>query len=47
MSSSTYNQAAEEQAFHDLMEGHQADEFTEDDGAEEAVHIRRSGTLAD
>ena len=47
MSNPTYNQAAEEQAFRDLMEGHHADEFSEDDGAEEAVHVRRSGATAD
>ena len=47
MSTSAHNQAAEEQAFHDLMEGHQADDLTEDEGIEETVHVRRTRTVAD
>ena len=42
MSTSANNQAANQQAFHDLMEGQQEDDFTEDEGVEEAVHVRRA-----
>ena len=46
MSSSEHNQFAEEQAFRDLMEGHQENEFLDDDGAEDVVPIRRGGATA-
>ncbi len=47
MSNSAHNEAAEEQALHDLMEGHQSDDFIEDDSGKETVHIRRARTVGD
>ena len=46
MSNSERNQPAEEQAFRNLMEGHQENEFLDDDGAEDVVPIRRGGATA-
>ena len=40
MSNSERNQAAEEQAFRNLMEGHQENEFLDDDGGEDMRVLR-------
>ncbi|MFN9956271.1 MAG: hypothetical protein ACK55I_24500, partial [bacterium] len=47
MSTSARNPAAEEQAPHELVEEYQADDFTDDEGIEETVHVRRTRAMVD